>query len=401
MATSRVATGNDDYSSDVYVFEVPVRIWHWIHALAITALAITGYLIANPLPSVSGEASDSFLMGNIRLIHFSAAMVFAVGLFVRFYWAIVGNRYAKGLLVVPVWRGEFWKRLFHEVLMYSFLTRKVAKYRGHNPLAQLAMWLFNVVLALFMVCTGFALYSQGTGAGSWADRWFGWVFVIEPSSQAVRMWHLLGMWLMVFFVIVHIYMVVRAEFMSRQNGISVMIDEGFGIRAVEALNARYAFPDDVRLMDGGTQGIFLLPWVCSAKRLLIFDAVDFGMEPAALRMVQGEEVPCFMGAKKVSMHQAGFQEVLSSATLSGSLPEELVLIGVQPELLNDYGGSLTSGVKARIPEAVALACEVLRGWDIDVRERDRPLEGAEKIGPGALDIRDYEEGRPRLEGEVR
>jgi Ni/Fe-hydrogenase 1 B-type cytochrome subunit len=205
MATSRVATGSEGYTGNVYVFEVPVRVWHWIHALAITVLAISGYFIANPLPSVSGEASDSFLMGNIRLIHFTAAMVFAVGLFVRFYWAIVGNRYAKGLVVVPVWRVEFWKRLWHELLM----------------------WIFNVALALFMVCTGFALYSQGTGAGSWADTLFGWVFVIEPSSQAVRMWHLLGMWLMVFFVIIHIYMVIRAEFMSRQNGISVMID---GIR---------------------------------------------------------------------------------------------------------------------------------------------------------------------------
>ena len=173
---------------------------------------------------MSGEASDSFLMGNIRLVHFSAAMVFAVGLFVRFYWAIVGNRYARGLLVPPVWRKDFWTRAWHELLMYNFLTRKVAKYRGHNPLALIFMWLFNVVLALFMVCTGFALYSQGTGAGSWADTLFGWVFVIEPSSQTVRMWHLTGMWLMLTFIIVHIYMVIRADVMSRQNGISVMID---------------------------------------------------------------------------------------------------------------------------------------------------------------------------------
>ncbi len=177
-------------------------------------------------------------------------------------------------------------------------------------------------------------------------------------------------------------------------------DEGFGIRAVEALHARYTFPDDVRLMDGGTQGILLLPWVCSAKRLLIFDAVDFGMAPSTLKVVQGEDVPCFMGAKKVSMHQAGFQEVLSSATLAGGLPEELVLIGVQPKLLNDYGGSLTAGVKGRIDEAIERGCEVLRGWGIEVTERDKPLEGAEKIGPGALDIREYEEGRPRLAGDA-
>ncbi|MBT8447178.1 MAG: HyaD/HybD family hydrogenase maturation endopeptidase, partial [Gammaproteobacteria bacterium] len=125
-------------------------------------------------------------------------------------------------------------------------------------------------------------------------------------------------------------------------------DEGFGIRAVEALNARYAFPESVRVMDGGTQGIFLLPWVCSAQRLLILDAVDFGMEPATLRLVRGDDVPCFMGAKKVSMHQAGFQEVLSTAELSESLPERLALVGVQPALLDDYGGSLTDGVKACI-----------------------------------------------------
>ena len=67
-------------------------------------------------------------------------------------------------------------------------------------------------------------WSQGTGAGSWADSWFGWVFVIEPSSQAVRMWHLTGMWVMVAFAIVHIYMVIRADVMSRQNGVSAMID---------------------------------------------------------------------------------------------------------------------------------------------------------------------------------
>lgn len=224
MATSRVATGNEGYTGEVYVFELPVRVWHWLHALAITVLATTGYLIANPLPTMVGEASDSFLMGNIRLIHFSAAMVFAVGLFVRFYWAIVGNQYARGLVVVPVWQREYWSRLWHEVKMYLFLTRKVAKFRGHNALAQLAMWFFNVVLALFMVCTGFALYSQGTGAGSWADTMFGWVFVIETSSQTVRMWHLLGMWLMVVFVIIHVYMAIRAEFMARQNSISVMID---------------------------------------------------------------------------------------------------------------------------------------------------------------------------------
>jgi hydrogenase maturation protease len=101
-----------------------------------------------------------------------------------------------------------------------------------------------------------------------------------------------------------------------------------------------------------------------------------------------------MGAKKVSMHQAGFQEVLSSAQLSGEFPEELALVGVQPELLDDYGGSLTAAVRARIEPAVELGLGVLRVWGIDVKRRSAPVSSSELIGPGALDIEDYEQGRP-------
>jgi hydrogenase maturation protease len=177
-------------------------------------------------------------------------------------------------------------------------------------------------------------------------------------------------------------------------------DEGFGVRCVESLNARYRFPERVEVMDGGTQGIFLLPWVRAATRLLILDAIDFGLPPATLRVIRGDDVPRFMGAKKVSMHQAGFQEVLASAELCGELPRELVLIGVQPKVLNDYGASLTADVKAQIAPAVALACRVLRDWGIEPRVRAASLTSDELIGPGALAISDYEGGRPGRRGEA-
>ena len=177
-------------------------------------------------------------------------------------------------------------------------------------------------------------------------------------------------------------------------------DEGFGIRTIETLHARYCFPDTVRIMDGGTQGIFLLPWVRNAKRLLIFDAIDFGLAPATLKVIRNDDVPRFMGAKKVSMHQAGFQEVLSSADLVGDLPEELVLIGVQPELLDDYGGSLRPSVKAKIEPAIQLGLEVLDEWKIHRQLRDTTLTGEDHIGPAALDIQDYENDRPSTSGEL-
>jgi hydrogenase maturation protease len=178
-------------------------------------------------------------------------------------------------------------------------------------------------------------------------------------------------------------------------------DEGFGVRAVEALNVRYRFPRAVRVIDGGTQGIFLLPWVRSTQRLLIFDAIDFGLAPGELRLIRDNDVPCFMGAKKVSMHQAGFQEVLSSAALSGDFPAELALVGVQPKILNDYGGSLTAGVKAQIDPAIDTACNVVRSWGIEICERTEPLAAHEIIGPAALAMSDYESGRPNLTGETR
>ena len=213
----------DNVPGPFYVFELPVRVWHWLHALSISTLIITGYLISSPPPSLHGEASTHFVFGYIRMIHFIAGMVFAVGLLVRFYWAFVGNYHARELFVIPVWRKDFWTGMLHELKYYAFLTRKSSKFVGHNPLAQIAMFFTNVLLGLFMICTGLALYSQGTGAGSWADRMFGWVFIIEPSSQTVRMWHLFGMWIFLTFVIIHIYMAIREDLYSRQNGVGCII----------------------------------------------------------------------------------------------------------------------------------------------------------------------------------
>jgi Ni/Fe-hydrogenase 1 B-type cytochrome subunit len=121
MSDAKAATG----TRAVYVFEAPVRVWHWVHALSIVVLASTGYLIANPLPSIGGEASEHFLMGNLRMIHFIAAYVFAVGFAVRVYWAFVGNEYSRELFLPRVWQGDWWRELFKEIRFYLFLSREV------------------------------------------------------------------------------------------------------------------------------------------------------------------------------------------------------------------------------------------------------------------------------------
>ena len=208
----------------VYVYEAPLRLWHWINALSIVVLAVTGWFIASPLPTLPGEASDHFLMGYIRFAHFAAAYIFAVGFLFRIYWAFVGNRHARQIFLPPIFNGEWWSGIWHEVKWYAFLTREPRKYIGHNPLATLAMHLMLVWGSVFIIVTGFALYGQGTGMGSWQYELFSsWLIPLFGQGQDVHTWHHLAMWYIVIFVIIHVYVAIREDIMSRQSMISTMV----------------------------------------------------------------------------------------------------------------------------------------------------------------------------------
>jgi hydrogenase maturation protease len=174
-------------------------------------------------------------------------------------------------------------------------------------------------------------------------------------------------------------------------------DEGFGVRCVEALAAGWSLPPEVCVMDGGTQGLYLLPYVQAARRMIVFDAVDYGLAPGTVKRVDNDEVPRFMGAKKMSLHQTGFQEVIAAAALTGQCPEEMLLIGVQPAELDDYGGSLTAPVRARIGECVDIALARLGEWGYRARRHSR-LQASES---SALALGRYEAERPSAEAACR
>lgn len=207
----------------VYVYEAPVRLWHWVNALAITVLAVTGYCIGVPLPTQPGEASANYLMGYIRFAHFAAGYLLAVGLLGRIYWAIVGNHHARELFWVPLWRRDYWVEVWGMLKWYAFLSARPGRYVGHNPLARFAMVFGFLLLALFMVVTGFALYGEGAQMGSWQERMFGWVIPLFGQSQDVHTWHRLGMWGLVCFVIVHVYAAIREDIMGRSSVVSTMV----------------------------------------------------------------------------------------------------------------------------------------------------------------------------------
>lgn len=210
--------------TSVYVYEAPVRIWHWINAAAILTLCLTGYFIGSPPPSMQiAEATHQFVFGYIRFAHFAAGMVLTFGFLGRIYWAFVGNHHARQLFYVPFWKGEYWRELFDELRWYLFLKSEPKKYVGHNPLAQLAMFFFITLGVSFMIVTGLALYAEGAQEGSLTHDLFGWVHSLTWNSQRLHTLHHLGMWWIVIFMIVHIYVAIREDIMSRQSIVSTMI----------------------------------------------------------------------------------------------------------------------------------------------------------------------------------
>lgn len=168
-------------------------------------------------------------------------------------------------------------------------------------------------------------------------------------------------------------------------------DEGFGVRAVEALYQRFELPAAVTPMDGGTQGLLLLDPVCSASHVIVFDAIDLGLPPATLKVLRDRAVPAFSDTT-MSLHQASFMELLSLAELKGRFPQKLTVIGVQPVVLDDLGGSLSEPVLARIDEAVELAVAELRSWGLTVLPRSEPPAEALNASPLARSL--YESERP-------
>ena len=169
-------------------------------------------------------------------------------------------------------------------------------------------------------------------------------------------------------------------------------DEGFGVRAVQELHRRWRFPQRVSLVEGGTQGFNLLSHVQDADRMIVFDAIDYGLPPGTLKVLSNDQVPRFMGSKKLSLHQTGFQEVLGVADLTGRLPVELVLIGVQPEDMEDYGGRIRPVVKAQIQPALEIALDTLKRWGCKADARNDQLEISDYLLPASLDLAAYEAG---------
>jgi Ni/Fe-hydrogenase 1 B-type cytochrome subunit len=187
-----------------YVWQWPVRVFHWVNAISVAGLFATGLYIANPKLAPAGEAWRNLLMAKVHLVHYTLASVMLVNFLWRSYWFWMGNHYARSGFPY-VWRPRWWADLFRQLRDYLRLDRGHI-HLGHNSLGGLMYTIFVIGLGWVQLLSGFALYSEADPKGFWGAV-AGWVIPLAGGSFQLHMWHHLFAWGFVFFSILHVYIV--------------------------------------------------------------------------------------------------------------------------------------------------------------------------------------------------
>jgi hydrogenase maturation protease len=145
-------------------------------------------------------------------------------------------------------------------------------------------------------------------------------------------------------------------------GNMLMADDGLGLAALAHLQDEWFVPPQVELVDGGTWGMNLLPIIESTDRLLILDAIDAGGPPGSIVELRDAAVPRMLSTK-LSPHQIDLREVLALAGLRGTLPGELVALGIQPARI-EMSTELSPIVQSGMGELVEAAARTLSAWGV-------------------------------------
>jgi Ni/Fe-hydrogenase 1 B-type cytochrome subunit len=221
----------------VYVWEQPVRWFHWINAVCVIALGATGYLIAHPPGFLDGgEAADGYWFGTIRFVHFATAYVFMFNFLFRLYWASVGNKYTHWRNFFPISKPQL--RQVAAVLKVDILqsSDKPVHTLGHNSVAYFT-YMGTGLLTVFMVLSGFALYSPMSD--SWFPQLFTWMVPLFGSEQNLRLFHYGALWLFIIFTLIHIYLVFYHDYVEGHGVLSSMVG-GWKFMEKDAIKAEEA-----------------------------------------------------------------------------------------------------------------------------------------------------------------
>jgi hydrogenase maturation protease len=147
-----------------------------------------------------------------------------------------------------------------------------------------------------------------------------------------------------------------------------MGDDGLGLVALEILRDSWNFQPDVELLDGGTWGMNLLPLIESAERVLLLDAIKAGAAPGTVVVLERDDLPRFFSTK-LSPHQIDMREVLALAELRETLPDYIVAIGLQPEVV-EMSTELSPVLRNNLDSLVDRVIQQLRDWGHEARRND-------------------------------
>ncbi|HJQ65983.1 MAG TPA: HyaD/HybD family hydrogenase maturation endopeptidase [Gemmatimonadales bacterium] len=153
-------------------------------------------------------------------------------------------------------------------------------------------------------------------------------------------------------------------------GNALMSDDGLGLVALETLRAEWDVPATVELVDGGTWGLNLLPVIEAADQVLLIDAIDRGAVPGSLHVLERDHVPRYLSTK-LSPHQVDLRDVFALAELRGTLPRELVALGLQPARI-EMSCTLSDPVQARMGDLVVAVTRRLADWGHAPQPRATP-----------------------------
>jgi len=209
----------------VYIWERPVRLYHWVTVLSMIVLVATGLIIGRPPAFLTAtDASASQWFGTVRFLHFAAGYVFLFALVIRVYWMFMGNQYARWYNFYPLtprWARRQVQGVL-QVLKVDILQiqKRPDQVRGHNAMAALT---YGVVFlaSIFQIVTGFALYAPMSDA--WLPQLFAWVVPAMGGDGNVRIWHHLVTWFFIVFTLIHVYLSVFHEVVEAEGEISSMV----------------------------------------------------------------------------------------------------------------------------------------------------------------------------------
>ncbi|HUR35087.1 MAG TPA: hydrogenase maturation protease, partial [Vicinamibacterales bacterium] len=97
----------------------------------------------------------------------------------------------------------------------------------------------------------------------------------------------------------------------------LMGDDGFGPAVVRAFLERYDVESDVEVVDLGTPGLDLTPWMADADHVILVDTVKAALAPGSLRIYDKADLTRQAPFARTGPHDPGVRECVLTLEFAG------------------------------------------------------------------------------------